>query len=110
AAQPAGRCRLAHGRHYLGVRIDYTATSGPLAGSNEYTSVVDEAGVPGRGGAAHPTPVDLLTKRSRLAPLVGVALAAALLALWLVADPRTPDLSAAVYRLSLFDHLGLAVW
>jgi hypothetical protein len=39
-----------------------------------------------------------------------VAVAAVLLAVWLIADPRTPDLAAAVYRLGLFDHLGLAVW
>jgi MFS family permease len=39
-----------------------------------------------------------------------VAVAAALLIVWLLVDPHTPDLSAAEYRLSLFDHLGLAVW
>ena len=33
-----------------------------------------------------------------------------LLALWLIADPRTPDLAAQVYRADLFDHLGFAVW
>ena len=36
--------------------------------------------------------------------------AAALLALWLIADPRTPDLAAQVYRVDLFRHLGFAVW
>ncbi len=36
--------------------------------------------------------------------------AAALLALWLIADPRTPDLAAQVYRVDLFGHLGFAVW
>ncbi len=41
---------------------------------------------------------------------MGVAVAAALLLVWLLVDPHTPDLSAAEYRLSLFDHLGLAVW
>jgi hypothetical protein len=38
------------------------------------------------------------------------AVAAALLAVWLLIDPRTPDLAAQVYRVSLFRHEGLAVW
>ena len=33
-----------------------------------------------------------------------------LLAVWLIVDPHTPDLSAAVYRLGLFRQLGLAMW
>ena len=37
-------------------------------------------------------------------------LTAALLAVWLVVDPRTPDLAAQVYRLSLFRELGFTVW
>jgi hypothetical protein len=92
------------------VRISYTATSGPLAGSNEYTTVADAAGIPESGGVAHRTPVDLPSKRSRLAPFTGVVVAAVLLTVWLLANPHTPDLSAAEYRLNLFDHLGLAVW
>jgi hypothetical protein len=43
------------------------------------------------------------------APL-GLLLAGALAAVWLVADPRTPDLAAAVYRVDLFGRVGLAVW
>jgi hypothetical protein len=39
-----------------------------------------------------------------------VGLALALLAAWLLVDPRTPDLAAAVYRLGLFRQLGFAVW
>ncbi len=35
---------------------------------------------------------------------------AALMALWLVVDPRTPDLAAQVYRVGLFHQVGLAVW
>ncbi len=38
-----------------------------------------------------------------LAAAVGVAA-------WLVVDPRTPDLAAQVYRVSLFRHEGWAVW
>jgi hypothetical protein len=33
-----------------------------------------------------------------------------LVAAWLIADPRTPDLAAQVYRVGLFNHIGLAVW
>jgi hypothetical protein len=33
-----------------------------------------------------------------------------MLAVWLIADPRTPDLAAQVYRVGLFRTLGLAVW
>ncbi len=34
----------------------------------------------------------------------------ALIAVWLAVDPRTPDLAAQVYRVSLFREAGLAVW
>ncbi|MCW3028148.1 MAG: hypothetical protein JWN81_1359, partial [Solirubrobacterales bacterium] len=33
-----------------------------------------------------------------------------LLAVWLIVDPRTPDLAAQVYRVDLFHQLGFAVW
>ncbi len=65
--------------------------------------------MPGSGGVAHRTPVDLPTKRARTAPL-GLLLAAALLLAWGLVAPRTPDLAAAAYRLDLFKHLGLAVY
>ena len=39
-----------------------------------------------------------------------LAFAALLLALWLLIDPRTPDLAAQVYRAELFRQLGFAVW
>ncbi|MCW3069967.1 MAG: hypothetical protein JWL67_2592, partial [Solirubrobacterales bacterium] len=39
-----------------------------------------------------------------------MVLAAALLGLWLIIDPRTPDLAAQVYRVDLFRQLGFAVW
>jgi hypothetical protein len=39
-----------------------------------------------------------------------VGLAATLLALWLVVDPRTPDLAAQVYRVGLFGERGFAIW
>ncbi len=34
----------------------------------------------------------------------------ALIALWLAADPRTPDLAAQIYRVGLFNRIGFAVW
>jgi hypothetical protein len=39
-----------------------------------------------------------------------VAVSIALLALWLIVDPRTPDLAAQVYRVDLFHRLGFSVW
>ncbi len=54
--------------------------------------------------------MDVLTERVKGAPLAGVAAVGALIAVWLFADPRTPDLAAAVYRVGLFHQLGLAVW
>jgi hypothetical protein len=39
-----------------------------------------------------------------------VLLAAAGAAVWLIVDPRTPDLAAQVYRVSLFRHVGFAIW
>jgi hypothetical protein len=91
------------------VAIVTTATSAPPAGLHAYGPVVDQAGAPGSGGVAHRTPVHLLTGRSARAP-VGLALATVLVALWLVVDPRTPDLAAAVYRAGLFQRIGFAVW
>jgi hypothetical protein len=66
--------------------------------------------LPGSGGVAHRTPVDLRTRRARLASLAPLALAACLLAAWLIVDPRTPDLAAQVYRVGLFRQLGFAIW
>ena len=82
--------------------------------------------MPGSGGVAHRTPVDLPTERSRRAPpaasapsggatLFGapvglLAFTAALVAVWLAVDPRTPDLAAQVYRVGLFREIGFAVW
>lgn len=42
-------------------------------------------------------------------PAALLAAAASLLA-WLIADPRTPDLAAAVYRHDLFRAVGFTVW
>jgi hypothetical protein len=67
-------------------------------------SVASATGRPGSGAVAPRTPVVL----ARAFPAWG--LAAALVAIWLLVDPRTPDLAAQVYRVGLFEHLGFAVW
>jgi hypothetical protein len=36
--------------------------------------------------------------------------ACVLLGIWLLADPRTPDLAAQVYRVGLFERIGFSVW
>jgi hypothetical protein len=41
---------------------------------------------------------------------VAVLLAGGLLVVWLLVDPRTPDLAAQVYRLGLYERAGLGVY
>jgi hypothetical protein len=72
-------------------------------------SVAASAGVPESGAVAHRTPVVLRGRRPASRP-AGLPVAVALVAVWLLVDPRTPDLAAQVYRAGLFDHLGFAVW
>jgi hypothetical protein len=43
-------------------------------------------------------------------PLLGVLSAIAGVAIWLIVDPRTPDLAAQVYRAELFREAGPLVW
>jgi hypothetical protein len=96
--------------HYRRVPTSSRATSGPVAGCNEYTSV-RLAGNPGSGGVAHRTPVDFSTERAPGAGfLTSVFAAAVLLGLWLLVDPHTPDLAGQAYRVSLFRQLGFVVW
>ena len=61
------------------------------------------------------TLADLPTGARRRATALGVplgliAFVVVLIALWLIIDPRTPDLAAQVYRVGLFRQLGYAVW
>ncbi len=74
-----------------------------------YESAV-EAELAGSAPLARRAPVDLPAGRLSLARAAGPVLAAILVAVWLVVDPHTPDLAAAVYRVDLYRHLGLAVW
>lgn len=46
----------------------------------------------------------------RRGPPVGGLTAALLMAAWLAIDPRTPDLAAQVYRVGLFERVGLSLW
>jgi hypothetical protein len=66
--------------------------------------------VPGSGGVAHRTPVDLPTADGRRAQVLAGALTVCLIAVWAIAYPKTPDLAAAVYRVELFRQIGMAVW
>jgi hypothetical protein len=69
------------------------------------------AGIPGSGGVAHRTPADFRTAGEFGAGfLTSVLAAAALLGVWLLVDPHTPDLAAQAYRVSLFRQLGFVVW
>jgi len=67
-------------------------------------SVASAAGRPGSGAVAPWTPAVFMTR------FLATGTAAALVALWLLVDPRTPDLAAQVYRVGLFEHGGFAVW
>jgi hypothetical protein len=73
-------------------------------GSYAYTSVASAAPQPGSGAVAPRTPAVFVRR------LPAWRLAAALVLLWLLLDPRTPDLAAQVYRVGLFEHVGFAVW
>ncbi|TMK23653.1 MAG: hypothetical protein E6G62_11330, partial [Actinobacteria bacterium] len=66
--------------------------------------------MPGSGGVAHRTQAGLHAGRGRRGFSLAAPLAVALLAAWVIADPRTPDLAAQVYRVDLFRRLGFAVW
>jgi hypothetical protein len=50
------------------------------------------------------------TATSALAGVTIAAFAAALIAVWLLVDPRTPDLAAQVYRVDVYRQLGFTVW
>jgi hypothetical protein len=91
------------------VAISTTAASGALTRLHGHGPVAEEAGARGPGGAAQRTSVELPGAHWSRAPL-GLALAAALVAVWLLAAPRTPDLAAAVYRADLYHRVGFAVW
>jgi hypothetical protein len=68
------------------------------------TSVASAAGRPESGAVAPRTPVAFVTR------LHATSIAAALVVVWLLVDPHTPDLAAQVYRVGLFTHNGFSVW
>ncbi|MGH2833417.1 MAG: hypothetical protein ACRDK2_11655, partial [Solirubrobacteraceae bacterium] len=43
-------------------------------------------------------------------PPLGLLIGITLVLLWLIIDPRTPDLAAQVYRVSTFSHFGAIVF
>jgi hypothetical protein len=63
-----------------------------------YRTVESLTGLPRFGGVARRTSV------------LSLSLAGALLLLWLLVYPHTPDLAAQVYRVDLFNRLGFTVW
>src|SRR5438874_810672 len=87
----------------------FTATSRPLSGSRKYATADSSAVGPGSGGVAHRIPVDLLGAALRAVPRTS-ALATACALVWLLVDPRTPDLAGALYRVELFKRFGFAIW
>ncbi len=90
------------GRHDLGVSreaiIAAGATSEAQPGSKERR--------PGPGRVAHRAPAVTRPIAFPVAP----CLAGLLLAAWLLADPRTPDLAAQVYRLWLYERAGFGIY
>jgi hypothetical protein len=65
---------------------------------------------PESDGVTHRTPARFLLDASSAPRARALAAAAALVVLWAIVYPRTPDLAAAFYRVDLFRQLGLAVW
>ncbi|HEV3035304.1 MAG TPA: N,N-dimethylformamidase beta subunit family domain-containing protein [Solirubrobacteraceae bacterium] len=93
----------------------HDATSGSPDCSQSCDHAEISADVQGSGGVARRAPTNLRTERRGAAPAARAQVAlltftAALIAVWLAVDPRTPDLAAQVYRVGLFNQLGLAVW
>jgi hypothetical protein len=86
------------------------ATPAAIAPSQLLRSAYRVPDVAGARGIAGPAGVGLRSGRVRADRLLALPVAGVLLALWLIADPRTPDLAAQVYRVGLFEHLGFAVW
>src|SRR4029077_1984876 len=74
AGTPPSARRGSHRHHYRRVATSSRATSGSLGGSDGYIPVAPWAGVPGSGGVAHRTPVDLPTRRAGRAWVAGAEL------------------------------------
>ncbi|MCA1689477.1 MAG: hypothetical protein LC720_03255, partial [Actinobacteria bacterium] len=59
-------------------------------------------------GAGRPPGTPAAAAGLRLPPVL--ALTGALVAIWLLWSPRSPDLAAQVYRVALFARDGFSVW
>jgi hypothetical protein len=81
-----------------------------VSGAAQYRSALPTAGATRSGGMAGRSALDVAGRRAGVARGLALALAGALLVLWLIADLRTPDLAAQVYRVGLFEHAGFALW
>ncbi len=66
---------------------------------------------PGPRTAAHRAPAERVRGEDKWARAPwGILTAAVGMAVWLIVDPRTPDLAGQVYRANLFREAGLLVW
>ncbi len=72
------------------------------------TYVATPPGVPTAGDSSHAEHAGGASRWVR-APW-GIVTAAVGVAVWLIVDPRTPDLAAQVYRADLFREAGFLVW
>jgi hypothetical protein len=66
--------------------------------------------MPASGEVAEHAPRRLPGGRVEVGPPLVLALALALVSVWLITGPRTPDLAAQVYRVGVFEHFGLTIW
>ena len=91
-------------------RVRERPGAAPGAAVGADSARVADAGVAGRAGARGDAAAR--PPRERLADALPFAVlpAAALVAVWLLVAPHTPDLAGQVYRVSLFRSLGFAVW
>ncbi len=92
------------------------ALAGGALGAGARPAVVEwplRAPLPAGPGVTERLPLerdaDQVAAASILAALAAVVLLALLTATWLIVDPRTPDMAAASYRVSLFASHGFSV-
>lgn len=64
----------------------------------------------GQAGAAGGSPVRAGSTPAARLSLTGLAVGAALIAVWVIVYPHAPDLAGQVYRVGLFKSLGFTLW